>query len=290
MRVRLLLVILMLALSCPLAQAEGDTIIIGRPTKSVKQEYQRLYPIADMLGKKLGDYGITKGDVRLEGKNSTQATVKLLLDEMIDVIFETPFGALSFIDQGGAVPILTISRGGVFEYNSFIFVRKDSGITSLDDLRGKRIAFEDPGSTSSFHLPVISLKAAGLELTPQEASGADRLSYVFAGSELNVASWTYFGKVDAGALSNLDWDDPTEVPDTFRNDLTVIHQTPFVPRMLVLVRKGLDPGLVTAIQEALMEIASTKDGQAALKHYKINGFRPIADPQTYATQLKETLQ
>lgn len=290
MGIRLLFVILVLALGCPPAQAEGDTIVIGRPTNSVKKEYQRLYPIADMLGKMLGDHGITRGDVRLEGKNSTQATVKLLIDEKIDVIFETPFGALAFIEQGGAVPILSISRGGVFEYNSYIFVRKDSGIASLEGLRGKRIAFEDPGSTSSFHLPVISLKAAGLELTPQEVSGTDKLSYVFAGSELNVSSWVYFGKVNAGALSNLDWNDPTEVPDTFRDQLTIIHETPFVPRMLVLVRKGLDPGLVTAISDALMAIAASEEGLTALKHYRINGFRPIDDPVAYTKKLKETLR
>lgn len=57
------------------------------------------------------------------------------------------------------VPVLTrMQPSGDTGYYSVMVVRKDSGIKSLADMKGKRLGFADPNSTSGFLIPSIELK------------------------------------------------------------------------------------------------------------------------------------
>jgi phosphonate transport system substrate-binding protein len=283
--------VLCAALAAPaLAQ---KTIVIGRPAKEVKKEYVRLRPIADHLGARLGEYGIDAGTVLLDGKNSPQATLELFQNGEMDLIFETPYSSLFFMERGGAVPLCTITRDGAARYNTYIFARSDSGVAGLEDLRGKVVAFEDPGSTSAYFLPRRALENAGLKLAamtdPEANPPADTVGYVFAGSELNVSSWVFFGRVDAGALSNLDWTDQEENPEAFRKQFSVIHETDEVPRMLVLARPDMDPALRRAARDILLAMPDTAEGRSALAPYDISGFQPIDDPDAFGRRLHRSL-
>ncbi len=276
------------------AAATERVFHIGRPTTEVKKEYERLYPIAVYLAEYLKDYGITGGDVRVDGKNSVTATCDMLQNGQVDLVLETPFTALRLIRQGGAVPLLIIKREGVTEYRSFLFARKDSGISTLDDLKGKVVVFEDPGSTSAYHLPRKALEEAGLDLLSLPSAGAGvpegKTGYIFAGSELNTSSWVFFKRADAGALSNLDWDSPDENPEAFRREMRIIHETETVPRMLVMARPGLSPELMEAVTAVFLHMHETEAGQEALKNYKMNRFYRIEDRETYVNRLEQRLE
>lgn len=71
-----------------------------------------------------------------------------------DQIEVARFGSSSYAaaytaTDGGVVPTLTsIKQDGNTGYYSIVVTRCDSGITSLDDAKGKVLAFADPDSTS----------------------------------------------------------------------------------------------------------------------------------------------
>lgn len=109
---------------------------------------------------------------------------------------------------------------------------------------------------------------------PEVEVPGDRLGYVFAGSELNISSWVYYGRASAGALSALDWQSQDENPAAFRKEFRILHNTGTVPRMLVLGRPGLDPEL----------------SRAALAPYLIDAFHPIEDPDAFVAGLEEALK
>jgi len=88
--------------------------------------------------------------------------VEALRNETADMGFMGPLQYIITHDQAGAIPILGEVYKGQSWYMSRIFVRKDSGIKSLKDLRGRTIAFVDPLSSSGYMYPLDIFKQAGL--------------------------------------------------------------------------------------------------------------------------------
>jgi phosphonate transport system substrate-binding protein len=70
----------------------------------------------------------------------------------------------AWLDTNGGVEPLFVARevdGGI-SYVSVIVVRADSGITSLEQLRGKSLAWADPNSTSGYLIPRSELRGANI--------------------------------------------------------------------------------------------------------------------------------
>ena len=53
--------------------------------------------------------------------------------------------------------------GSTFYYSAMV-TRKDSGITSIEQMKGHSLAFADPNSTSGYLIPSATLKAKGIDL------------------------------------------------------------------------------------------------------------------------------
>jgi phosphonate transport system substrate-binding protein len=79
------------------------------------------------------------------------------------------YAAVYVEDPEAVEPVLVKTNlDGSFTYHSIGFARADSGITSLDDMQGKRFAFADPNSTSGYLIPLVELPQAGYSMTPGE--------------------------------------------------------------------------------------------------------------------------
>lgn len=102
------------------------------------------------------------------------AAVEALRNGDADISF---MGALPFVlaeDQIGAVPLLSEVYRGQPSYSGRVFVRRDSGIETLADLRGRDIAFSDPVSNPVTSIRLICLCAPG-------CSRAQAMLTVFSG-------------------------------------------------------------------------------------------------------------
>ncbi len=65
--------------------------------------------------------------------------------------------------NGGVEPILTSEEiDGSITYIAVMVVRADSGITNLEQMRGKSLAWADPNSTSGYLIPRFALRQQGL--------------------------------------------------------------------------------------------------------------------------------
>ncbi|MBS7792137.1 phosphate/phosphite/phosphonate ABC transporter substrate-binding protein [Roseococcus sp. SDR] len=81
--------------------------------------------------------------------------------------------AAAWIDtQGGVEPILTIEQiDGSTSYVSVMLVRADSGITNLEQMRGRSLAWADPNSASGYLIPRFELRRAGVGVEPGQFFG-----------------------------------------------------------------------------------------------------------------------
>jgi phosphonate transport system substrate-binding protein len=67
--------------------------------------------------------------------------------------------------QGNIEPlVVALESDGSDSYVALMYVRADSGITSLDGMRGRSLAWADPNSTSGFLVPRSELREAGINV------------------------------------------------------------------------------------------------------------------------------
>ena len=166
---------------------------------------------------------------------------------------------------------LVTSRFGSTSYTGQIIVRADSGITDLEGLKGKVMCWVEPSSTSGYIIPRIMLMANGIQ-------DSDFAQTVEAGSHNNVVAAVYNGDCDAGATyvdarSSIE-EDYRDVKDV----VAVLATTTDIPNDNVSFIKDMDPDVRAKLVAALLEIAQSEEGVAALGEvYSIEGLEPADD-------------
>ena len=278
---RLAFVVLGLALALATGGARaGDpaVLVLGRISDDPKAHYDQLKPLLDYVVPRMADVGIREGRILMA--KDPQQMASYLRRGRVDWVSETAGSAMLLQQRAGARPLLLTERGGTSQYRSVFFARRDSGIRGLRDLNGHSVAFQLPSSTSAYFAPAADLLQRGLSLelllSPTDELDSSVVGYVFARSELNIATWVHKGLVDAGVMSNLDWENPRRMPIAFRRDLVVIGQTEDYPRALELVRGDLDAKVEARLQQVLRDAADDPDAsEALLRFFQTTRFLPI---------------
>jgi len=168
------------------------------------------------------------------------------------------FAYIMAADRGVAEAELVAVRYGSPTYNGQFITQKDSGISEVADFAGKTFARADPLSTSSWIIPMIEMKAAGVD--PE----TDLSNVVDAGSHDTVVSAVYNGDADVGATyvdarTRLEED----YPDVMEK-VVVIGVTVDIPNDGVQFHPSISEEMRGEIVDALLKIASTEEGKEAL--------------------------
>ena len=186
----------------------------------------------------------------------------------VDLYFDSAHAATTVFNEAGAVPLLRRWKDGIKEYYSVFVVREDSGVDSLDDLKGQTIAFEEADSTSGYLIPRGYLLQQGYDLIETSDSTPvtdDQIGYVFAGSEENVLAWVLQGDVTASAFNVLDYE---ELSEEDQAELVVIAQGDPVPRHIAVASPKMDEELRQRITELMLAAHTTEEGQAVLETFE----------------------
>lgn len=190
------------------ALAEGwtddyQTVNIGFLSGENEQDrLTRTEPLKKHLEETLG----VNVEIFLAG--SYDGVIQAMAADQIEFAFlgSSAYAAAYTATDGNVVPLLTLqNKDGSTGYYSILVTRCDSGLTSVDDLAGKTLAFADPDSTSGYAVPYYNLVAQGY--TPTEFFGA----VPFSGSHEAGVSGVVNGTFDAAAT----WQD---------NDINGVYQ------------------------------------------------------------------
>lgn len=262
---RIILSALLVSIFLPLMAAEG-ALVIGKVSNSPQKNLRQMQPMVDYVVAQMGDLGITRGEM-LIAKNDEQM-IRYIKEGRVT---EGLFASFKYRERAGSDFILRKWKKGGSEYRTVFITRKGSGIERMADLKGRRIAFEGPGSTSAYFLPKVVLIDRGLEpvalASPGKKPPGEKVGYAFAGAELNISALVYKGLVDAGAYSDLDWDNPESMPQAIRKDLKIFHTTFPVPRAIESVRGDLEPAIKKRLIEILIAADQSPAGREALVAY-----------------------
>lgn len=100
---------------------------------------------------------------RVRVGQSYGAAIEAVCTGLADIAWLGPVSYRDARDRGCAELLAVESTGGSATYYAGIFARRDSGLTTAADLKGKSVAFGPPQSASAFVFPVNILMEAGLD-------------------------------------------------------------------------------------------------------------------------------
>ena len=211
--------------------------------------------------------------------DSYSSVVEGMINEQVDIAF---FGAVTYnqAKQAGAAELLAVAETeGKSVYYSGIFVRTDSGIEKLADLKGKKIAFGDVNSTSSFNYPMAMLIDGGIDPVSD-------LSKVFlTGSHTNSLQALDSGKTDAACAAFDSFAKAVQSGQIDPTQIKVIAKSDPIPYPPLAMHTNLDSETKTKLREAFNQI-HTMEGvsQANIRGYggkKVDRYNANYPPEEF---------
>lgn len=248
------------------AGPEGTTLVIGSVSDDPEEEAEVFQPFIDHVAAQLGDAGVSGGDVVVA--ESVEEMAGLLRTGAVDLYVDNMNGVTQVVQDGTATPLLRRWKDGAPTYHSVVVARRDSGISTPEQLVGRTVAFEEETSTDGYVLPVSTLRQLGLTVSqvaePTSAPAAGEIGYVFSGDDENTVFLVLDGRVDAGALSE---EDLAENAGSRADELVTVARTIDVPRHGVVARADLDPALTQALTTVLSGLHETAEGREVLEEF-----------------------
>ena len=248
--------------SSPLFAAEEKLIVFGRiqddPVRAVRDRQE----FVDYIAKKLARQGYSEGRILVVGKMRPLA--RALREGKVDFFHDSVVPTVVLSRWAGAIPIVRQWKYGEAEYDSVILAKKNSRIGGVADLKGKTIGFDEPHSTSANILPRMLLVENELKLAPVTLPGRakqDEVGFVH-GADGNAIHMLVTDAVDAAATSTREF---KELRPEIQDRLKIVGRTRSVPRLVISVRKDLDPKVVKALKEIMLNMDKDPDGKVALK-------------------------
>ena len=181
--------------------------------------------------------------------------VELLLKGHIDIAWNTPLAHVQVQDRSAGRSISLGMRDSDRDFHARIVVRRDTGIRSLSDLAGKRLAVGSRDSTQARILPLYFLEQAGVDV--QRANllrfDTDVGKHGDTGtSELEVLRALHAGEADAGAVGDLVWINEQAAGRVDTGLIEPLWTTPPFDHCMFDAAPELDRGNIERFQRALL--------------------------------------
>lgn len=212
--------------------------------------------------------------IRVTVASDYAAVVEALRNRTADLAFVHPAGYVLANREAKAMIVAKDQWHGNTSYTSRIYVRKESGITTLEGLRGKTIAFIDPSSASGYVYPMGLLMQKGLVQNRDPKTFFK--DFVYAGSHDAGLLALLNGHVDA--LASFDQAREQYLKDPAqREKIIFVAETEPIPEGGICARDGLDPALFAKVRAALLSMKGPAYAPLLKALYDIDGFEPAED-------------
>lgn len=202
------------------------------------------------------------------------ATIQALISNRAQAAYVS---GLAYVLAQKEVPLEILAveeRQGRMDYDSILVVRKGVTVGSWADLKGKRVAFTSPTSTSGYLMPYGDMIDEGL--IPKAGDPKTYFGEVlFAGGYEQALRAVLNGQVDAAFVSDYTMEGDTAdvyLPKVDRDKLSVAKRFPGVPTHLIAVRKDVPEETKVALRKGL-ETLSTDQPQLLSDVYGASKFR-----------------
>lgn len=248
-------------------QPEKSLLIGLIPEQNIFDQLERYQPLADYISKRVGV--IIKLKVLTRYGNVIDNFTSLGLDGAF-------FGSFTYALAHKKLGLEILARpediDGRSTYYGLILVRKDSGIKTITDMKGKRFAFVDKATTAGYLLPLAYFKEYGVE----EYKAYLKETY-FTGTHEDVILDVLNKKADIGAAKNTVYETMARANDRLKTELTILETSPEVPENGLAVRSGLSNSLKNSLKQTLLNMHHDPEGSKVLQKFGARRFIETTD-------------
>jgi len=260
----------------PPRKAPETKLLIGLiPEQNIFKQMERYEPLAEYLFRKTG------AKVSLKILPRYGNIIENFQSSGLDGAFFGSFTyALAHAKTGVEVLARPVSLDNTSTYHGLIFVRKDRGIRTARDMKGKRFAFVDKATTAGYLLPLEYFQFHGIP----EYKGYLKEAY-FTGTHEDAVHDVLSGKADIGAAKNTVFNRMAKEDPRIGKELIVLARSPDVPENALALRKDLEAPVRSRLKEALLHMHMDPDGKPVLERFGALRFIETTD-EDYAVVVK----
>ncbi len=256
-----------LILHCIAVPGLAEEFTIGVVPQFTAEKIQETWvPILNDLQRQTGH------NFLLRGSQSTQAFQQEYLAGQFDFAYMDPYHYLRAAKSQGYMPLV---RDTAKQLQGILVVRKDSAVTGVKQLEGKKIAFPSPNAFGASLMIRASLsREFKIKFVPEYVKSHDSVY-------LNVVT----GRTVAGGgvMQTLE-KQSAEVQEQLR----VIYTTAGVPPHPILVHPRVAKEVREAVQQALLAMGRSVAGQSMLQQVPITRIG-VARAEDYKIVTKQKL-
>ncbi len=207
---------------------------------------------------------------RLDASRNYDEFEKKLYARKFQFALPNPYQTVKALDRGYRV---FGKMGDDENFRGIILVRRDSGIRSVADLKGKSVSYPAPTALAATMMPQYYLHTHGLDVNRD-------IRNVYVGSQESSIMNVYLGNV-AAATWPVPWATfAKEQPEKAR-ELELKWQTETLPSNSLMARDDVPQPLVDQVAELLFSLQETSVGRRMLERIPLSRFES-ASGATYA--------
>lgn len=252
--------------------ANPDPITFGVfPRWNAQITVRNFTPLGELLSRELGR------PVRIETDKDFNSFMHRVYAREFDIVHLNQSQYIFARNKAGYRVIAKTCDNPMCTIRAIIVVRRDSAYTKVSDLKGKTIAFGDPGAMVSYILARSVLSDGRLE--------SGQYKTIFTKNPPNALLAVYNGEADAAGVGTSVFQQPEIIRRIDIRQLRTLAQSRPIPHLPVAVRGDLDDRLALRIQRLLTDLLRLPEGQRILDKIGIERFEAADDAQ-YASVKK----
>lgn len=269
--------VILLAFTSTMASAQNNRPLefgVGLFQPDKEKNDATYKPLAAYLSKKLGR------EIKLRTVDTWEGLAKSLAASETDMALMGPWGYVLANHQAGAEAVATILYQGKPEYFAIMVTNPKSGISAIEDLKGKTFAFGDKGSTSGYLIPFHEFYKRGLAVDKY-------FSKVIYTKHQAIETLVTRGELDAGADYNRNRDAMIEQGLIKAADSKIFWTSQPLPNDAFAVSSELakDKAFTARLVKALEEIGAELTVQPNLLPNNYTGF--VAKDNKYYAPIRD---
>lgn len=244
----------------------GETLVFGvHPLHNPHRLFQVYQPLIEHINRNVAGVRL-----RLEASRNYAEFEKKLAERAFHFALPNPYQTVVSRNLGY----------GVFgkmadddQFRGIIIIRKDSGIQTPTDLRGKAVSYPAPTALAATMMPQYFLQQSGVDVRSD-------LDNRYVGSQESSIMNAYLGETAAAATWPPPWRAFAKERPEIAAQLEVKWQTEPLINNSLIARSDMAPELVAKIGAIIFALDRSEEGRAILARMELSRFEP-ADDRAY---------